>query len=202
MKDEVRRSYDRIAETYAAESATQQDKRALDDAIVERLPDDAQVLDAGCGDGRQVTVPLSDRFDVVGVDFSAKQLALARANEPSAEFVQGDMTALGFTHEVFDAVCAFHSIIHAPTEEHPRVINGFSRLLKPGGLLLISLGVDAWEGTNPNWLDTGTEMHWSFPDLDTSRKTLEKAGFDIIRERTVGDELGGSFVFVLAKKRT
>lgn len=87
-----------------------------------------------------------------------------------------------------------------PTDEHRTVIEECSRVLRPGGLLLCSIGETAWEGTNPNWLDSGVEMTWSFPGIARTDEYLEGSNFDVVRRWDVEDELGdGRFPFVLAR---
>ena len=53
------------------------------DELADRLPVGARVLDLGCGNGAK-TARLADRFDVLGVDISERQLELARAVVPGA----------------------------------------------------------------------------------------------------------------------
>lgn len=54
----------------------------------------------------------------VGVDFSREQLRRAVDNAPAASLVQGDMAELPISDGVFDAVTAYHSVIHLPTAQH------------------------------------------------------------------------------------
>ena len=126
-----------MAEQYLA-TKDPEDKLTLD-ALAElarELPPDASVLDLGCGAGIPATRWLSERFTVTGVDFSAKQLELARRHAPGATFIRADMTDLSFAPETFDAVVALHSIIHVPRTEHLTLLKNVSRWLKPGGAFL------------------------------------------------------------------
>lgn len=199
-KRAIRRAYDDIAEAYLAERSNDPLAAGLLCDLTDRLPDDGRVLDAGCGAGVPVSKRLAVEYDVVGVDFSVEQVRRARQDVLRANFVQGDMATLAFADDSFDAVCAFFSIIHVPMDEHSRVAAEFSRVLRPGGLALLTVGGDEWTGSNPDWLDTGVEMHWSFPDTETSVRHLEDAGFEILEQHTVEDELGGVFPFLLAEK--
>ena len=199
QRDDVRRAYDELAETYAAERSTDGSEIELLDELLARLDRGARVLDAGCGQGDPIAKRLAGTVGVVGLDFSRSQLALASAAVPAADFVRGDMTDLAFEDDSFDAVCALYSIIHVPTEEHPETIAEFARVLRPGGHLLLSTGGDAWEGRNPDWLDSGVEMRWSYPDHGETVEQLRGAGFAVLAERLVDDELGGAFPVVLAR---
>lgn len=119
---------------------------------------------------------------MIGVDFSREQLRLAQKNAPLASFVQGDMTSLGFSAGSFDGVCAYYSIIHVPIEQHPVVMSEIARVLRSGGPLLITVGEASWTGSNPDWLDSGVEMQWSYPDIEEAHKYLSDAGFEVIEQ--------------------
>jgi|AntDeeMetagen134_2_1112570.scaffolds.fasta_scaffold02493_3 SAM-dependent methyltransferase len=199
-KDAIRRAYDAIADDYLAERSAEPPATALLDDFADRLPTGARVLDAGCGAGTPFTKRLTASLAVIGVDFSIEQVRRARENVPGAHFVQGDMTRLAFAADSFDAVCALYSLIHVPMDDHPRVVRELHRVLRPGGLALLSVGSEEWDGSNPDWLDTGVEMYWSFPDSETSIDHLTDAGFEMLERHTVKDELGGAFPILLVKK--
>lgn len=199
QRETVRRGYDAIAADYAAARSDESNARPLLDTLRERLPADARVLDAGCGDGHPVLAAL-DRFDRVGLDLSNTQLRRA-SRQVSAELVRGDLAALPFAADAFDAVTAFHSVIHVPTEDHPEAFREFARVLRPGGWLLATVGDEAWAGANDDWLDTGVRMEWSFPSMTTTREHLSDAGFVVENSWTVDDELGGEFPFLLCRRR-
>lgn len=216
-RDAVRRGYDDLAAAY--DDARQPDRveRESLDALHDRLDascgdgdEPSRLLDAGCGAGRCVLERIAGAneidagndaasdagndaasdaaVDAVGLDISREQARLASAFAP---VVHGDMTRLPFADERFDAVTAFHSTIHVPTAEHPTLYGEFARVLRPGGWLLVTVGDDAWEGTNEDWLDAGAAMHWSFPAMAETRASLADAGFSVEREWTSEDELGG-----------
>lgn len=201
-RDAVRRGYDDLAETYAAErSADEREIEFLDD-LLDRLDPDARLLDAGCGQGDPILARAAERTAAVGLDFSRAQLQLAADNAPTAALLQGDLTALPFGDDSFDAITAYHSLIHVPLDDHRPTIDEFARVLRPGGFLLVSEGPDEWTGSNPDWLDTGVGMEWAITGAETTREQLRAAGFDIHEERAAVDELaddGGSWVFFLAR---
>lgn len=188
-KDAVRRGYDELAETYAADRV--QDGRGRD--VLERfrasLPATARVLDAGCGQGTPVLRELSAAAAAVGLDISRAQLELASENVPAASLAQGDIAALPFRDGAFDAVTAYHSLIHVPREQHQAVVDEFARVLDDGGRLLLSEGPEEWDGSNPDWLGTGVEMQWHIAGAEATRDHLQTAGFAVERESAVDDSL-------------
>jgi ubiquinone/menaquinone biosynthesis C-methylase UbiE len=94
------------------------------------------VLDAACGTGRH-SAELAARGDrVIGVDRSPAMLEKARAKLPQTDFREGDLAALPVDSGSFDAVVCALALVHLPDLSGPMA--EFSRVLRPGGRLLIS----------------------------------------------------------------
>jgi cyclopropane fatty-acyl-phospholipid synthase-like methyltransferase len=205
FKRVVETGYDRVAERYLA-SKDLEDPTTLAalEELARELPPDAAVLDLGCGAGVPATGWLARRFAVTGVDFSAKQLELARRNAPSASFIKADMTDLDFAPETFDAVVALQSIIHVPRTEHPALLENIRRWLKPGGTFLATLSVGEWEGEERDWEGWGAAMRWSHYDREVNLKMLRETGFEVASaEARTGRGTGGdeeTWLWVLARK--
>jgi len=203
-KQLVARSYDTIAETHAAWAGmVRVDERARYAAeLLERLPAGAAVLDLGCGAGIPTTRVLAKRFDVTGVDIAARHVELARRNVPSARFIHADMATLDFSPASFDAVAAFYSIIHVPREQHAGLLRAIAGWLRPGGLLIATMGAGAAPGDiEPDWL--GAPMYWSHYDSATNRALVERAGLRILSAREETAEEDGmpvTFLWVIAQK--
>jgi SAM-dependent methyltransferase len=202
-KQIVQDGYDVLAEAYLRVRRTDSEDVRLLAELSSRLPDGARILDAGCGAGIPVASTLSERFSVVGVDISERQIALARENVTNAEFIQADLVTLDLPDASFDAIVSYYAIIHVPRAEHPALLANFRRMLVPGGLLLVSMGAsDNPDGTEDNWLDGGAPMYWSHFGREDNLRMLADAGFDIIWERLVTEEEefgGGTHLFVLAE---
>jgi SAM-dependent methyltransferase len=204
----VESGYDRMAEQYLA-SRDPEDPLALAalEDLASLLPPEAAVLDLGCGAGVPVTRWLADRgFAVTGVDVSARQLELACTNVPEGTFLKADMTEVVFEPETFDAVVAFHSIIHVPRTEHPALLKSIHRWLEPGGALLATMTVADYEGRDDDWEGWGAPMVWSHYDKNANVAMLRDAGFEIryAEPRTgggTGDETE-TWLWVLARKRS
>lgn len=175
----VRRGYDEIAEEY-------DDARSVDGieadrlaAFVDALDEGARVLDAGCGGGDPVLRRLSGAVTAVGLDVARGQLDLASEAAPEARLVQSDLSRLPLADDTVDGIVALHSLIHVPLDAHSDAIEEFARVLAPGGRLLLTEGLGEWQGSNPDWLDTGTEMQWEIAGEDATRGHLRAAGFEI-----------------------
>lgn len=193
----VRDGYDAMAQRYDEERAADTENEALQ-LLRESLADEPRLLDLGCGAGRG---PLEQfcAAEAVGLDFSEGQLRLARERSDAA-FVAGDMTALPFSAERFEAVTAFYSVIHLPLDAHASCYEEVARVLEPGGTFLFSIG-DDWAGENPDWLGSGETMAWSFPPLSETEALLEDAGLVVEERLGVRSELDDAdWPFLLCRK--
>ena len=203
-KQVVAQGYDRIGERYAAWSGGSGDdprERHLA-LLIERLPAGAAVLDLGCGAGGSATRRLAERFAVTGVDISGRSIALARRQVPGARFLHADMAALDLPPASFDAVAAFYAVTHVPREEHAALLRGIARWLRPGGLLVATMGVAAAAGAvEPDWL--GVPMYFSHHDAGTNRRLVQAAGLALLSARVETTDEDGvlvPFLWVVAQK--
>jgi ubiquinone/menaquinone biosynthesis C-methylase UbiE len=107
--------------------------------VVRRLVGDVPAgvaLDAACGSGRHAA-HLADRgHKVIGVDLSARMLALAEAKMPGGDFRQGDLRQLPVPDQHVDLVVCALALTHVP--ELAPVLAEFARVLRPSGHLVIS----------------------------------------------------------------
>lgn len=166
--------------------------------LSEMLPDEARILDLGCGAGVPHTAILAQRFQVIGVDISSRQLALASNNIPNAQFVLGDMSSIDFRPASLDAVTAVYSIIHVPRNEQPALLAAVRRWLKPSGYAFLVLGAnDTPTGYEADWF--GAPMLWSHFNAEQSLAMLLDASFHILLHDLVTDPLDprGRHLFAL-----
>jgi SAM-dependent methyltransferase len=192
----VRSGYDTISEAYRADSFPLEGTwyetalRALDAA----LTTGSTVLDLGCGCGVPVAAHLARSHRVTGVDISERQIARARALVPDAEFLRADMTSVDLPARAFDAIVSFWAIIHVPLDEQPGLFDAIARWLRPGGVLLMTVGCDAWTGTEDDWY--GATMYWSHGDRDLYARMLRERRFRIEQEWFVPEDDGGHTAFL------
>lgn len=101
----------------------------LRDLVAQRLPEQASVLDAGCGHGNFVIDELRDRIShAVGIDVNREVMS---KNICLDEVVIGRLEALPFENGIFDAVISLWVLEHLEKPED--VFAQIFRVLKPGG---------------------------------------------------------------------
>ena len=200
-KETVKSGYNKIADRYLAERTLDSPDVQLIHDFIELLAPKSKVLDAGCGAGIPIAKMLAEQFDVIGVDFSEAQVALAKKNVPNAHFMCADMTELDFPDESLDGICSYYAIIHIPREEHEALFESFYRMLKTSGVALLCLGAEHLiDDIEEDYL--GTRMYWSHYDSDTYIKMLKESGFNIIWAKRIADSTceGAGHLFALVQK--
>jgi demethylmenaquinone methyltransferase/2-methoxy-6-polyprenyl-1,4-benzoquinol methylase len=200
----VRTMFDRIAPVYDAMNRTMtagldQRWRRLTAAAVVR-PGDA-VLDACCGTGDLAIACARAGGRVTGLDFSEPMLERARRKDPGIEWVSGDVLALPFADESFDAATVGFGVRNV--EDLERSLKELRRVLHVGGRMAIleitrPRGVFApfyklwFEGIVPllgKLLPGGSAYTYlpasvrRFPGPDELAKLVGEAGFKDVRYR-------------------
>ena len=138
--DAVKKSYARWAPVYDRTfgAITQVGRRR---AVARLNEHGGRVLEVGVGTG--LALPLyGEGIEVSAIDFSEEMLAKARAKVAAqglsrvAELRQMDARVLDFPDAAFDAVAAMHILSVVPEPE--RVMAEIARVLKPGGLVVVT----------------------------------------------------------------
>jgi ubiquinone/menaquinone biosynthesis C-methylase UbiE len=149
--EDTRTSYDTVAVSYAgllreslAGEPFQRGILALFAELV-RARGNGPVADIGCGPGRITAHLRSLGLDAFGIDLSPATIDVAQRDHPGLRFEVGSMTSLELADDSLTGLLAWFSLIHVPDDEVPEVLAEFSRVLRPGGALL--LGFHAGEGT-------------------------------------------------------
>lgn len=134
--------YDRVAEVYDERFALTFRQTMEQTAWLAGKCPAGPLLDLGCGTGRML-YPLSKAgFNSVGLDSSARMLALAQAANPKSLLVLADAACgLPFESGMFKTVISLHStLVHITDEKALR--NAFleiHRVLKPRGTFVAEL---------------------------------------------------------------
>lgn len=196
-KKEIKATYDKVAAAYNLDHVSLRAGNLFGD-FAQALPDHATVLDLGCGDGVSSTQPLTKLGHIViGMDFSATQIKLAKQHCPNATFIERDIATLKPKEFAVDGVICLYALFHLPRIEHGSWLKTVASFLEPGAPLLITLGDKDFEGWHAFY---GRRVWSSHYGPEKNRQLLMQAGFEIIHD--VLDYSGGErHQVVLAKKR-
>ena len=167
--------YDNVADDYwygTRNHDVSQNYEAFLEAIEGKPPYD--ILDLGCGPGRDLQYFNSMGHAVMGLDGSEALVSLARLNS-GCEVLQQNFLAMNLPECRFDGVFANASLFHVPSQELPRILLEVSTTLKSRGVLFCSNP----RGNNEEGL--GGSRYSCFFDLDTWRDYVIDAGFIEVR---------------------
>jgi SAM-dependent methyltransferase len=119
-----------------------QGRRTVLERTIERLglPAQAQILDAGCGSGRNM-VDLARHGTVTGVELSETSVELARVRG-AGEVIAGSVMDMPFDDDAFDLTVSLDVIEHL--EDDVGALRELRRATKPGGALLVTVPAYQW----------------------------------------------------------
>lgn len=131
------------------------------------------ILDFGCGPGRDLQTFRRLGHRPVGLDGTARFVEMART-DAGCEVWQQNFLALELPAERFDGVFANASLFHVPLQELPRVLGQLHATLRPGGVLFSSnprgQNEEGWNG----------QRYGAWHDYARWRELLEAAGFQAL----------------------
>ena len=184
MVDQVRESYDGMAELYTAVALGDLDRDTPDREWLAAFAElaalgDGPVADLGCGPG-YVTHHLSELgLNVVGYDISPALIAQARHLFPDVDFRLGDLTDLDLADSSVAGIVARYSLIHMPPHELVRAFSEWFRVLEPAAPVLVSFFAAASADRHGSPFDHKVVTTYElFPATIVSE--LEDAGFERI----------------------
>ncbi len=164
--------------------------------------DPLQVVDLGCGGGRNAGELLKKYPDahVTAVDYS--ELSVEKAREYNQEMIsagrctvrQGDVSALDLAEGSFDLTTAFETIYFWPGLTH--CFTQVAKILRPGGYFMICNESDGKDAASLKYekIIEGMKNH----TVEEIEKALKEAGFT---EITADHYKGKPWITVLARKR-
>lgn len=143
-------------------------------ALLSRFPDRQclDILDFGCGPGRDLRWFREQGHRPIGLDGCARFCAMAREFS-GCEVWQQQFLQLNLPAGHFDAIFANASLFHVPSSELPRVLQELHHTLRPGGILFTSNprgNAEGWSGERYG--------HWI--DRESSCTYLLQAGFTVV----------------------
>ena len=154
-------------------------------------PKGASVLELGCGSGRDAAFLQASGFDVTAVDASPGMIDEAARLHPelagrlscaAVPFPEGS-PLLGRT---FDAVFSNAMFMHIPDPELPLVVEQVRRMMRPGGVVVISVSLDRGGLTDSR---DGTGRLFRERQPGELRQVFERCGLAFVAQSRSADSL-------------
>ncbi len=138
--------YETIADRFDVIMNRQElDKRlrlVFGDCLSEEKLSGTLVLDAGCGTGEFSRLASAQGARVVAFDLGCGLVSQAQGKASDLWGVVGDLTDAPFSEGVFDYIICSETLEHTATPQ--RAVGELCRLLKPGGVLVITVPNRLW----------------------------------------------------------
>lgn len=206
----VRGSYDRVARRYADEFDDELSHRPLERALLSALLDlaglDARpgvVADLGAGPAHVARHLRSADVPTVAVDLAPEMAAVAyhRNRVPSAA---GSLTALPLADGSLAAAVVFYAVIHLDDAGLAAAAGELARVLRPGGVALVSFHVGDEVRHIDEWHGEAVDLDFRFLQPWEVRRVLAGAGLAVEatleREPIVDVEAQTRRAYVLARR--
>jgi ubiquinone/menaquinone biosynthesis C-methylase UbiE len=143
-------TYDRLAAEYA-DRPVYPLKREIA-RFVDLMGGQGSVVDLGCGAGQYARKLAARGAWVVALDRSAGMLDQA-AVVGTPRLLQADLCRIPLPSAAFDGCFACASLLHIPRARAPVALTEFRRVLRPGGVLYVSLKL----GVGEEWVRWGDD---------------------------------------------
>lgn len=127
-------------------------KCVLDKPMLERVRagDFKYALDVGCGEGRFSRMLRAAGIQTIGIDPTEILIEEARRRDPGGDYRLAAAEELPFPDAAFDLVISYLTLIDIP--DAARAIKEMTRILKPGGRLLIA-NLTSFGTASDGWTD-------------------------------------------------
>lgn len=194
MKNDLKKIYDRFAETYEKNRGLFDMADVIDD-FYKRLPDQpGHLLDLGCGAGEPFPAFFIEHgWQVTGVDFSARMLEMANRYQPKMKTILADIREIDLPAKKFDAITSIYCLFHIEREKHEEIFRKIYRWLKPEGMALFTYATREYTGAEifDGYKEfMGEKLFYSHTTPEFLTSTLRGVGFNIkaSQYRKIGGE--------------
>jgi trans-aconitate methyltransferase len=155
------------------------------------------VLDLGCGTGEPVSAYfLARSFQLTGIDYAPAMIEIARKRYPRGHWQVNDMRHLE-TGSIFDGIISWDGFFHLSQSEQRLLLPKLAAMLRPGGIMLLTVGPVQGEVTGT--VAGQTVYHASLSPREY-RQLLSRSGMDTITFQAE-DPLCGYHSVLMARRK-
>lgn len=201
-------SYDQVAKEYAEKFKDEMDDKPFDRDCLDRLArevgDLGPICDLGCGPGQIARYLHRKGVPTLGVDLSPRMISEAQRLNPEIHFHQGDMLALPDADHSWGGIAAFYCILHIPKDKVVGALTEMKRVLKPGGVLLVTFHIGEEIKHLDEWWEKPVNLDFAFFQPQQLETWLIEAGLELIetliRDPNPEVEVATRRAYVFARK--
>jgi 2-polyprenyl-3-methyl-5-hydroxy-6-metoxy-1,4-benzoquinol methylase len=196
----TKRSYSKIYQQYVTSNSALRDavKQSLDSFVP--LLSGKNVLDVGCAGGLETEYLHSKGLAVTGCDISEEFVRIAQERCPECNFFATDMRHIKNHSNSYDGIWVNASFLHVPKADAPATLKNFYDMLRPKGILYISVMMGDFDALRENKDMNWPERHFSDYHEDELQGLLEQAGFKILRHKSNPTSWGRTFLHFFCTK--
>jgi len=195
MPDRIAEHYERHAHAFDSARRKGFVERHWLDRFLLGVAKSGHILDLGCG-GEPISRYLIDSGrQLIGVDASARMIALARTRFSRHIWVHADMRKVA-PGRSFEGVVAWDSLFHLGHDDQARMIERMARWLEPGGMLLFSSGPAHGEAIGEQF---GEALYHASLDPWEYRQLFQELGLTEIAFAPEDPATGGRTVWLARK---
>jgi SAM-dependent methyltransferase len=154
-----------------------------------RVPEDARVLDVGCGSGwaSRLLASFANKGRVTGIDISDEMVKLAgesSASFPQCDFEIASAELLPFSDNEFTHAFSMESLYYY--RDIPRALKEIHRVLKPGGVFVTVMDLYLENKPSHQWIP-GLKVPVELLSTDEYRSLFLNAGFVNVHDKRLID---------------
>lgn len=176
--------YNAVSHEYAEKYKDEMDYKPFDRDCLDRLArevgDLGPICDLGCGPGQIARYLHRQGVQTLGVDLSPQMIAEAARLNPQIHFHQGNMLALPDADNSWGGIAAFYCIIHIPRGQIVDTLREMKRVLKPGGVLLLTFHIGVEITHLDEWYEKPVNLDFAFYKPAEMENWLKDAGFELV----------------------
>jgi SAM-dependent methyltransferase len=152
------------------------------DLFCNKMPTNASVFEIACGPGNITQYLLKKRSDlrIFGTDIAPNMVALARQNNPEAQFEVMDGRDISKIAKKFDGIICGFGLPYFNRENAVKLIADSAKLLVSGGILYLSTMEDDYSKSRIQTSSQGDKLFMYFHQAEYLKDALAEHGLSPI----------------------
>jgi 2-polyprenyl-3-methyl-5-hydroxy-6-metoxy-1,4-benzoquinol methylase len=141
------------------------------------------ILEIGCGPGNITKYLLNKRpdFKIEAIDISPKMIALAKTNNPQANFKVMDSREIDSLVTKFDAVICGFCLPYLSESDCSKLIKDCNNILADNGIIYLSFVEGDYKNSGYQTASSGDRIYFYYHSLDHLNKELNVNNFESVK---------------------